>query len=158
MTDKVSVIVDTINNVVKNVMIVDPVEYPPYPNELAIEVDPNDPHPIGSLYNPTTGEFTRPSIDVIIPESITRRQCAKLLFNMQLITGSEALSMTQSGIPPAAIMTYIDNMQEPDKTNALLDFAADTYVRNNPLLLTLAQVNNMNESDMDQFFIAAAQL
>lgn len=95
---------------------------------------------------------------MLVPESITRRQCAMMMFSTQMITGPEAVAMTQSGIPPAAVQAYLDTMPEPDRTMAIMDFAASSYYRENPLLLALMIANNMTEEDVDNFFIAAGKL
>lgn len=93
-----------------------------------------------------------------VPESITRRQCAMMMFSLQMISGAEAIAMTQSGIPPAAVQAYLDTLPEPQRTMATMDFAAMNYFRENPLLLALMAANNMTEQQVDEFFIAAAAL
>lgn len=93
-----------------------------------------------------------------VPASITRRQCAMQLFNLQRITGEEAVAMTQTGVPPASVMTYINTLAEPQRTMAIMDFAATEYFRDNALLLALMEANNMSSDDIDDFFIAAAAL
>lgn len=92
----------------------------------------------------------------IVPSKITRRQCARQLFSMGLITGDEAVAMTQTGTPPAMVQQYIDSLQGNDRIMALIDFAADSYFRDNPLLAQIAAVNNMSSADLDAFFIAAS--
>lgn len=93
-----------------------------------------------------------------VPDSITRRQCAMMMFSLQMISGPEAIAMTQSGIPPFAVQQYLDTLPEPQRTFAIMDFAATNYYRSNPLLLSLMQINNMTEQQVDEFFIGAAQL
>lgn len=93
-----------------------------------------------------------------VPASITRRQCAKQLLVLGMISAQEAIDMTQSGKPPAMVQAYLDNMPEPDRTFATIDFAADTYLRSNPLLAALMAANGMTEQQVDEYFIAAAQL
>lgn len=93
-----------------------------------------------------------------VPKSITRRQCAMMMFSMQMISGPEAIAMTQSGIPPYAVQQYLDTLPEPQRTMATIDFAAMEYYRENPLLLALMAVNNMSEQQLDEFFLGAAQL
>lgn len=95
---------------------------------------------------------------VIVPSSITRRQCALQLLSLAMITTVEALSMTQSGIPPASIQANFDAMSEPDRSLAMIDFAAVNYYRSNPLINTLMAENGMTSEEVDQFFIAAAAL
>lgn len=121
------------------------------------------------ITNASTGEqtirpYTQEEIDAIVnapkpvPESITRRQCAKQLLAIGLITAQEAIAMTRNGTPPAMVQAYLDNMQEPDRTSATIDFAADTYLRSNPLLSALMAANGMTEEQVDAYFIAAAIL
>ncbi len=95
---------------------------------------------------------------VQVPASITRRQCSLMLFSLQMITSAEAIAMTQTGTPPAAIQTYLDTLPEPQRTMATVDFAAVEYLRDNPLLAAMAQINGMTESQLDGFFIEAAKL
>ena len=66
--------------------------------------------------------------------------------------------MTQSGTPPAMVQAYLAQMPEPDRTFATIDFAADTYLRSNPLLGALMAANGMTDEQVDEYFIAAAQL
>ena len=96
-----------------------------------------------------------PAPPPIPPESITRRQCAMQMFITEMITGAEAIAMTQSGIPPAAVQVYIDTLPEPDRTMAIMDFAATNYFRDNPLLDALMLANGMTNEEVDQFFIEA---
>lgn len=134
----------------------------------------NDPHPDGFLLvqladdqdvNPdwmyVDGVFVAPPAPepvVVVPQSITRRQCAMMMFSMQMISGSDAIAMTQTGTPPAAVQAYLDTLPEPQRTMAIMDFAATDYYRENPLLLALMQANNMTEDQVDTFFIEAAKL
>lgn len=93
-----------------------------------------------------------------VPHSITRRQCARQLLVMGMITGPEAVAMTKTGEPPAAIAAYLATLPEEQRFLAEIDFAADSYLRNNPLLAALAAANGMSEADIDQFFRDAEQL
>jgi hypothetical protein len=93
-----------------------------------------------------------------VPGVITRRQCAKQLLTLGMITGQEAIDMTQMGKPPASVQAYLDQLPEPDRTMATIDFAADTYYRDNPLLTALMSANGMTEEQVDDYFIAAADL
>lgn len=103
-----------------------------------------------------------------VPASITRRQCARQLLVSQFITPAEALAMTQTSTPPAMVTSLLAPVPEPDRTLALIDFAADTYVRANPLLVGMmtavitSQTPGATESQIaaaiDDFFRAAAEL
>lgn len=91
-----------------------------------------------------------------VPQSITRRQCAVELRERGLITPLEALNMTRYGVPPAMIQASFDAMPEVDKIVAETDFAADTYMRSNPLLIQIMSSTGASSADIDAFFIAAS--
>jgi hypothetical protein len=93
-----------------------------------------------------------------IPRSITRRQCALQLRTMGMISVAEAKVMAKDGTPPASIQGYFDTMVEADRDLAEIDFAAVNYYRDNPLITALMTANGLTEADIDNFFIAAAQL
>ena len=94
----------------------------------------------------------------VVPESITRRQCALQLLAVGMITSAEAVEMARAGIPPASVQAAFDAMQEPGRTVSLIDFAAANYYRNNKLIPDLMAANGMEPADVDQFFIAASAL
>lgn len=91
-----------------------------------------------------------------VPQSITRRQCAIELRERQLITPLEALNMTKTATPPAMIQTIFDSMQESDGIIAETDFAADTYMRNNQLLIQIMTATGATSDQIDDFFRQAA--
>jgi len=101
---------------------------------------------------------TQPGIVVPVPGSITRRQCARAMFTQGLITGAEALAMTQNGTPPAMVETMLVAMADDLEMLARIDFAADTYLRSNPLLIALMEGTGADSTDIDAFFITAAAL
>ena len=90
-----------------------------------------------------------------VPQSITRRQCAIELRERQLITPTEALNMTRTGTPPAMIQSIFDDMVENDRILAETDFAADTYLRTNPLLIEIMTSTGATEEDVNDFFRSA---
>ena len=90
-----------------------------------------------------------------VPQSITRRQCAIELRERQLITPLEALNMTRTGTPPAMIQSIFDDMVENDRILAETDFAADTYMRTNPLLIQIMTSTGATAEDIDDFFRSA---
>ena len=97
--------------------------------------------------------------DVIpVPQSITRRQCAKRLLAMGMISGEEALAMTRTGTPPAMIAASFAQLSPDDAVLAEIDFAADTYMRSNPLLINLMEATGASEREIDDFFREAALL
>lgn len=87
-----------------------------------------------------------------VPESITRRQCARELFERQMISGAEMVAMVAVGAPPAMVEVVFAQMPEPDVYVARADFAAATYERSSPLLVHVMSAAGASESDMDQFF------
>jgi hypothetical protein len=93
-----------------------------------------------------------------VPSSITRRQCALQLRAAGMITVEEAKAMTKNGTPPVSIQAYFDQMTTEQKDLAEIDFAAVNYYRNNPLITALMTANGLTTQDIDNFFIAAAQL
>ena len=99
-----------------------------------------------------------PATRETVPASITRRQCAKQMLAMGLISDLDALYMTRSGTPPAMVMDMIGQMPVEEQVPAQIDFAADTYQRSNPLLTSMMLATGANEADIDNFFRAAAQL
>jgi len=87
-----------------------------------------------------------------VPQSITRRQCAVELRERQLITPQEALDMTRIDTPPALVAQIFSAMSTNDRIVAETDFAADTYLRTNPLLIQIMSETGATEDDIDQFF------
>lgn len=89
-----------------------------------------------------------------VPFSITRRQCALQLYAMGIISLAEAKAMTKSAEVPAAVAQVFAGMAEEQRDLAEIDFAAGNYYRDNPLLSLMG----LTPEQLDQFFIAAAQL
>ena len=111
---------------------------------------------IGDIWD---GEKLVPVPPVVpAPTSITRRQCALQLRTAGMITMAEAKAMTKDGTPPTSIQGYFDQMTAEQKDLAEIDFAAVNYYRENPLITALMTANGLTEADIDNFFIAAAQL
>lgn len=91
-----------------------------------------------------------------IPQSITRRQCAVELRERTLITAQEALDMTKYGDVPSMVSQVFASMSPNDKIIAETDFAADSYLRINPLLIQVMTATGATEEDIDDFFRSAA--
>jgi hypothetical protein len=91
-----------------------------------------------------------------VPQSITRRQCAIELRERTLITPQEALAMTKYGDVPLMISNYFQSMSNTDIIKAETDFAADTYLRSNPLLIQVMTASGANTQQIDDFFRSAA--
>lgn len=126
-----------------------------------VSLDGIESYGFGWLYDAAANAFVAPippEPEPVVPEHITRRQCAMQLFTLNMITSEEAISMTQTGTPPASVMAYIDTLEEPQRTMAIMDFAATNYYRDNPLLAALMTANGMTDAQVDKFFIAASAL
>lgn len=98
------------------------------------------------------------TLSPVVPESITRRQCALQLLGMKIITADEALAMTKDGTPPAAVAAVFSQMPVDQALFAKIDFAAMSYYRSNPLINVMMQANGMTPEQIDDFFILAATL
>ena len=99
-----------------------------------------------------------PPEPVIVPASITRRQCALQLLAEGLITEAEAVAMAATATPPAYVNTLFAGLSSMDRTRALIDFAANTYDRGNPLIAAMMTATGKTLADADAFFVAASQL
>jgi hypothetical protein len=152
------IIVDKKTNVVINVAAGDKVDGEPSANLLYEIVD--DSFYVGPGFTKNEdGSYSPPYREpdpIDVPRSITRRQCAIELRERNLITPQEALDMTRTGIPPAMVQKIFSSMSETDQLIAETDFAADTYLRSNPLLIFIMSASGASEEDIDQFFISAS--
>jgi hypothetical protein len=90
----------------------------------------------------------------MVPKVITRRQCALQLHAMGMITMAEAKAMAKSAEVPAAVAQVFAGMTTEQQDLAEIDFAAVNYYRDNQLLGLMG----LTPAELDQFFIAAAQL
>ena len=95
-------------------------------------------------------------VPVPVPTSISRRQCAIRLKEMGLITPAEALAMTKIGDVPLMVSQAFNSFTEEERIEAEINFAADTYMRDNPLLNSLMMAVGHTKEEIDQFFIDAA--
>lgn len=92
-----------------------------------------------------------------VPAVITRRQCALEMMARGLITPQEALAMTKTGEAPSMVSSMFFQLPtEADRVSAEIDFAADSYLRDNPLLVGLMTAVGASESDIDAFFVSSA--
>jgi hypothetical protein len=103
-------------------------------------------------------DFVAPSfpVTIVVPASITRRQCARQLFESKMISGPEMVAMTATGTPPAMLEQVFSKMPETDQWIARADFAADTYERSNPLLVGIMTASGATPAEIDDFFREAA--
>lgn len=146
-------------------------------NEL--DIGPNEPFTYGDFKYPanwtalaTPQDFARigmesyevadvetPTTTSYVPESITRRQCALQLLNEGMITVTEAKAMVKTGDMPTMVANLVSQLSTQDERDrAEIDFAADSYLRSNPLLVGLMTAAGATEADIDQFFVDAAVL
>lgn len=95
---------------------------------------------------------------IIVPEIISRAQCSKRMRQLGIITNEESLAMVRNGIPPQIVVTLIEYLPTDHQQDAYEDFARDSYSRSNPLLNQLMIADGKSSSDIDNFFIEAAQL
>lgn len=155
MTNNSYAIIDS-ENKAKNFILWNGISEYSIPDGYSLILIPkNIPYGYNWVWDGTT--FIEPPLPTPIPpESITRRQCAMQMFVTEMITSNEAIAMTQSGIPPTSVQIYIDTLPEPDRTMAIMDFAATNYFRNNPLIDALMLTNGMTNEEVDQFFIEAS--
>jgi hypothetical protein len=151
------IIVDKSTNTVVNVVVGDRVDGKPSPDYLYEIVD--DSFYVGPRFTRNEdGTYSAPYREPdaeYAPKSITRRQCAIELRERNLITPQEALDMTRTGIPPTMVQQIFDTMSTNDKIIAETDFAADTYLRSNPLLIQIMTATGASTEDIDDFFISA---
>lgn len=150
------IIVDNKTNIVVNVASGDKIDDPN--NDFLYEivddsfyVGPGFTRNSDGTYNPPP----RKPEPIEIPNSITRRQCAVELRERGMITPQEALDMTRTGIPPAMVQAIFDSMSTEDAIIAETDFAADTYLRTNPLLIQVMTATGATTEDIDNFFLSA---
>lgn len=142
------------NNIVINIIMANPHTDPAPEGMTLVETDTAGP---GWVWNGFDFIDPRPAPDpvpVTVPRSITRRQCALELHARGIITLEEALAMTKSGEVPLAIKSIFARMPDGERVMAEIDFAATNYYRNNFLLGKMG----LTDPQIDQFFIAAAQL
>lgn len=95
----------------------------------------------------------------VVPDHITRRQCALELHALQYITPQEALNMVKTASVPLAVAGIFDQMvangvwTPEQRLLAEIDFAADNYYFNNPLI----DMMGLTPEAKAQFFISASQ-
>ena len=101
-----------------------------------------------------------PAPQILVPESITRRQCALQLLAIGQISAQEALNMTKTAVVPSFVSVIFDervssgSWTAEQRIIAEIDFAAANYYRNNSLLGLMG----LTSEQIDQFFIEAVKL
>jgi hypothetical protein len=92
-----------------------------------------------------------------IPD-ISDRQFFQQLAIAGIITQTDALASNAAVIPPV-LMTLIDAMPVAQQFNAkMIISGATTFKRNDPLTESIGAAYGMTPAQIDQFFLAAAQL
>jgi hypothetical protein len=109
-------------------------------------------------FGPVAPYLPPPPPAPVVPASITRRQCALQLLAEGLVTEAEAVAMAATATPPAYVNTLFAGLSSMDRTRALIDFAANTYDRGNPLIVGMMTATGKTPADADAFFLAASQL
>lgn len=130
------------DGVVINLILADAdVDAPPEEGTVLVNVDAGSPPPIGSTYE--GGVFTPPYVPpppVVVPDSVTPRQVRLLLLGQGLLDQVEAMIQTQ------------------DRATKITWQFASEFRRDDPLLVGLAANLGLTNEQIDQFFIAAAEL
>lgn len=94
----------------------------------------------------------------VVPASISDRQFFQQLAIRGTITQEEALA-SNAAVIPEAILTMIEALPEDQRFSAkMLVSGATVFERNHPLMLVLTQTLDITSEELDEFFIAAAQL
>jgi hypothetical protein len=93
---------------------------------------------------------------VIVPDTISRRQCATKLKRIGLISQEEAVAMAANATVPAFIQSFFAKMDPEARDDAELLMTAQEFKRNNPVLVAAFHAGGMKDTDIDDFFISAA--
>jgi hypothetical protein len=149
MTDQIISLIDA-DNILRMRTIGGDADWSPPEGYTAIEADGQ----IGQRWNGSA--FQDVPVVLPVPSTISRRQCARGMLARSLISGAEALAMTQTGAMPALVDAMVSG--QPDETLIRIDFAADTYERGNPLLNQLMTGAGYSPVEIDDFFREAAAL
>lgn len=98
-----------------------------------------------------------PPAPEIMPNTISRWQCAVQLRSMGLITKAESLAMIGSATPPAYVEALFSALNSASQQKAREDFGADYYERDNPNI-TMILPPGTSEDQADEFFRSAGQM
>lgn len=96
----------------------------------------------------------------VVPEVISDRQFFQMAALLEIITQAEALAAVKTGDIPANLQAIVDAIPSPiEKFSAtMLLSGATEFARYHPLTESVAQSLGWTSEQIDQFFIAAAQL
>ena len=89
-------------------------------------------------------QWVRPVVKRAVPAEVTRRQARRALHDAGWLT---------------AVEEAIANLPEPRKSAAAIDWQdSNTFQRTNPTLQALASALGLSDAQLDDLFIAAAQI
>lgn len=91
---------------------------------------------------------------------ISDRQFFQQAALMGIITQDEAIAAVKTGTIPVVLQTIIDGITDPiQKFGAIMLVSGATqFERGHPMVSQIGAALNMSEEQIDQFFLAAAQL
>lgn len=95
-----------------------------------------------------------------IPGMISDRQFFQMAAAMGIITQAEALAAVQTGAIPAVLQSVVDGITDPDQKFAatMLLSGATVFERHHPFTEAVGAALGWTSAQVDQFFVAAAQL
>lgn len=100
-----------------------------------------------------------PGDPLLVPNAISRRQFFQQLCLSGFIDSEEAVSAVASGQVPAVFEQFIMALPQSEQFNARMILSgAMEFSRNHPFVAAIAAMQNLASEDVDNFFIAAAQL
>ncbi len=91
---------------------------------------------------------------------ISDRQFYQQAASAGMITKEDALAAVRTGFIPIALQAVVDTITDPDEKflAEMLLSGATIYKRDHPLTEAIGAAFNMTPGDVDEFFIAAANL
>ncbi|HLQ94210.1 MAG TPA: hypothetical protein VK148_29670 [Xanthobacteraceae bacterium] len=114
---------------------------------------------IGGKIDVVTGVYTPPVLTLTTPEIISDRQFYQQLAVLGLISQDDALAAVKIGAVPATLKKLIDALPTDQQFAAEMHVAgAVEFRRDHPLTAALAVGMGWTSDQVDQLWIAAAQL
>lgn len=103
---------------------------------------------------------SRPPPAPVVPRDISDRQFFQQAAIAGVVTQAEALAAVQTGTIPAVLQAMVDAIQDPDEQFAatMILSGATVFERTHPLTEAIGVGAGWSSEQIDQFFIAAAQL
>lgn len=108
----------------------------------------------------TAAEAYAATIPPYVPQVISDRQFFQQAAVAGIITQAEAIAAVQTGTIPSMLQTIIDGLPDADQKFAatMLLAGATQFERNHPLTVAVGAHLGLTTAQVDDFFIAAAQL